>query len=48
MTVRGRLEWQNALTRLNEPWFDLCDGLFTNYCWKEGTPAQSAALAGAR
>lgn len=48
VTSKGKLEWQNALTRLNEPFFDLCDGIFTNYCWRVDTPAQSAALAGGR
>jgi len=28
--------------------FEKCDGIFSNYCWKEEFPKQSAAMAGSR
>ncbi|GFH22376.1 glyco_hydro_85 domain-containing protein [Haematococcus lacustris] len=31
LTTHGTLCWQNALTELNQPFFDVCDGLFVNY-----------------
>ncbi|KAH3760044.1 cytosolic endo-beta-N-acetylglucosaminidase 2 [Pelomyxa schiedti] len=48
VTVEGALEWQNQLTPRNIHFFGLCDGLFTNYCWKPGFPKTSSELAGAR
>ncbi|XP_052784128.1 uncharacterized protein LOC128219957 [Mya arenaria] len=30
----GKLEWQNALNQHNKQFFDACDGIFLNYCWK--------------
>ena len=30
----GSLSWQNALNSRNLEFFDACDGIFTNYCWK--------------
>jgi mannosyl-glycoprotein endo-beta-N-acetylglucosaminidase len=48
VTVHGKLDWQNALTGQNRAFFDLSDGIFTNYCWKAGTPGKSAAAAGGR
>jgi hypothetical protein len=46
VTTEGSLRWQNKLTSLNKPFFDVCDGLFVNYGWREDTPAVSALLAG--
>jgi endo-beta-N-acetylglucosaminidase D len=34
VTTEGKLEWQDTLNHLNAAFFDACDGLFTNYCWK--------------
>ncbi|KAF5835216.1 glycosyl hydrolase family 85-domain-containing protein [Dunaliella salina] len=48
VTTEGRLRWQNALTPLNYPFLDASDGLFLNYHWKSGTPAEVAAVAGSR
>ncbi|XP_053562311.1 cytosolic endo-beta-N-acetylglucosaminidase [Bombina bombina] len=31
----GELKWQNELNDNNRPFFDACDGIFTNYNWKE-------------
>ena len=30
------------------PFFEAADAIFINYTWKEGTPGQAAAVAGAR
>ena len=30
------------------PFFEAADAIFINYTWKEGTPSQAAAVAGAR
>ncbi|KAI5073741.1 hypothetical protein GOP47_0011754 [Adiantum capillus-veneris] len=46
VTKYGTLSWQNCLNELNKCFFDLCDGIFTNYTWKEGHPKKSAAIAG--
>ncbi|ANM65635.1 Glycosyl hydrolase family 85 [Arabidopsis thaliana] len=48
VTVRGNLQWQDQLTELNKPFFDLCDGIFMNYTWKESYPNLSAEVAGDR
>ncbi|KAM0830144.1 hypothetical protein ACQ4PT_066391 [Festuca glaucescens] len=48
VTVNGNLSWQNKLSKYNKPFFDLCDGLFVNYTWKEKYPQDSAAAAGDR
>lgn len=29
----GKLSWQNELNELNEAFFEVCDGIFTNYNW---------------
>lgn len=44
----GRIAYQNALTPANMPFFDACDGIFTNYWWDAAALAHSAQLAGAR
>uniref|UniRef100_A0A672Z2M0 Cytosolic endo-beta-N-acetylglucosaminidase n=1 Tax=Sphaeramia orbicularis TaxID=375764 RepID=A0A672Z2M0_9TELE len=31
----GQLRWQNELNQSNRIFFEACDGLFTNYNWKE-------------
>lgn len=48
ITVKGDLDWQDKLSEYNKPFFDLCDGLFVNYTWKEKYPRDSAATAGDR
>ena len=48
VTVEGTLEWQNALTPLNRPFFDRCDGIWINYTWKEGDPNRIRDAAGDR
>ena len=34
VTMQGKLQWQDRLTDLNQPFFDACDGLFVNYTWQ--------------
>uniref|UniRef100_A0A0D9WFE0 mannosyl-glycoprotein endo-beta-N-acetylglucosaminidase n=1 Tax=Leersia perrieri TaxID=77586 RepID=A0A0D9WFE0_9ORYZ len=48
ITVNGDLDWQNKLNKYNKPFFDLCDGLFSNYTWKAKYPQESAVVAGER
>ncbi|CAL5094334.1 unnamed protein product [Urochloa decumbens] len=48
ITVKGELDWQDKLNKYNKPFFDVCDGLFANYTWKEKYPHDSAAAAGNR
>ncbi|CAI9091776.1 OLC1v1026887C1 [Oldenlandia corymbosa var. corymbosa] len=46
--IDGSLSWQNQLNGDNKPFFDLCDGIFMNYTWKESYPHDSALVAGDR
>ncbi|PVD38235.1 hypothetical protein C0Q70_00846 [Pomacea canaliculata] len=40
VTEAGDLMWQNELNENNSIFFDACDGIFLNYCWKlEGLTA---------
>ena len=48
MTTDGILEWQDTLNELNLPFFEAADAIFINYTWKQETPQQAAAVAGAR
>ncbi|GFP96840.1 cytosolic endo-beta-n-acetylglucosaminidase [Phtheirospermum japonicum] len=48
VTVDGDLSWQDQLNDKNKPFFDLCDGIFVNYTWKEDFPKLSADVAGDR
>ncbi|KAL4576108.1 hypothetical protein LXL04_012197 [Taraxacum kok-saghyz] len=48
VTTEGQLNWQNQLNEYNKPFFDICDGIFTNYSWNEDYPTSSASLAGDR
>ncbi|KAL5709799.1 mannosyl-glycoprotein endo-beta-N-acetylglucosaminidase [Ranunculus cassubicifolius] len=48
VTIDGDLSWQNQLNQSNKPFFDLCDGIFVNYTWKEDNPKLSATVAGDR
>ena len=34
VTTEGKLQWQDCLTDLNQPFFDACDGIFVNYTWQ--------------
>eukprot|EP01006_Ploeotia_vitrea_P023028 TRINITY_DN55477_c0_g1_i1.p1 TRINITY_DN55477_c0_g1~~TRINITY_DN55477_c0_g1_i1.p1 ORF type:complete len:935 (-),score=56.18 TRINITY_DN55477_c0_g1_i1:28-2811(-) len=44
----GRIMYQNMLNENNKQFFDITDGLFTNYWWEKDFPFASAALAGER
>jgi mannosyl-glycoprotein endo-beta-N-acetylglucosaminidase len=48
VTIDGHLAWQDQLTENNKPFFDICDGIFMNYTWKENYPKASAEIAGDR
>ncbi|ESW35571.1 hypothetical protein PHAVU_001G245900 [Phaseolus vulgaris] len=48
VTVDGKLNWQDQLNEQNKPFFDICDGIFVNYTWKEDYPRLSAAVASER
>ncbi|XP_051143386.1 cytosolic endo-beta-N-acetylglucosaminidase 1 [Andrographis paniculata] len=48
VTVDGDLAWQDQLNEKNKAFFDLCDGIFTNYTWKENYPKLSGDVAGDR
>ncbi|CAA7034411.1 unnamed protein product [Microthlaspi erraticum] len=48
VTIHGELKWQDRLTEKNKPFFDICDGIFMNYTWKESFPKLSAEVAGDR
>ncbi|XP_068632077.1 uncharacterized protein ENGase [Battus philenor] len=48
VTIDGHLNWQNCLNAKNRPFFDACDGIFTNYSWTESDVSASAAAAGDR
>ncbi|KAG0234826.1 glycosyl hydrolase family 85-domain-containing protein [Mortierella sp. GBAus27b] len=44
----GEVDWQDKLTLENYKFFEKCDGIFTNYTWKEPYVADSMKLAGCR
>ena len=48
VTTEGILHWQDTVNDLNQPFFEAADAIFINYTWKENTPGQAAAVAGAR
>ncbi|KAL2896253.1 Cytosolic endo-beta-N-acetylglucosaminidase 2 [Bienertia sinuspersici] len=48
VTIHGDLDWQDQLNDKNKAFFDLCDGIFTNYTWKVDYPKLSANTAGDR
>lgn len=48
VTIDGELSWQNQLNEKNKPFFDISDGIFINYTWKEDYPKLSARVAGDR
>lgn len=48
VTVDGKLNWQDRLNAKNRTFFDACDGIFTNYHWKEDYPSSCALEAQGR
>jgi len=45
VTIKGELRWQDELNSLNKPFFDLCDGIFLNYTWKNGARDDKGELS---
>ncbi|XP_065345502.1 cytosolic endo-beta-N-acetylglucosaminidase [Cloeon dipterum] len=48
VTRDGGLKWQNELNAENKLFFDVCDGIFLNYVWKEDGLARSVRQAEVR
>lgn len=46
--LSGEINYQSILNQHNSPFFDECDGIFTDYHWEEKSPSQSADFAGPR
>ena len=46
VTTEGQLQWQDGVTELNKPFFDVCDGIFINYTWKENSLLQTKNVMG--
>ena len=44
----GNLAWQDELNEKNKIFFDHCDGIFLNYCWRTGHLIKSLSMAGQR
>ncbi|KAM6164041.1 cytosolic endo-beta-N-acetylglucosaminidase isoform 2-T2 [Rhynchocyon petersi] len=44
----GKLQWQDELNAHNRPFFEACDGFFTNYNWREEHLERMLAHAGER
>ncbi|XP_063149413.1 cytosolic endo-beta-N-acetylglucosaminidase isoform X2 [Candoia aspera] len=44
----GELKWQNELNEQNQVYFDVCDGFFTNYNWKEEHLLRTREVANSR
>ena len=44
----GQLAWQDELNERNRIFFDHCDGIFLNYCWKTRHLINSLNMAGVR
>ncbi|KAK6643247.1 hypothetical protein RUM43_004752 [Polyplax serrata] len=48
LTVYGELKWQNELNYNNKPFFDITDGIFVNYSWREQNLDHCRKMAGER
>ncbi|CAG8457278.1 17409_t:CDS:2 [Racocetra persica] len=48
VTTAGQIKYQNILNDKNISFFNVCDGLFTNYWYDKNGPAFSAMAAGPR
>lgn len=46
--LSGELKWQNELNEHNKTAFEICDGIFLNYGWKDSNLENSLSRAGAR
>ena len=47
LTIDNNIRYQNGLTDANKPLFDICDGIFTNYWWRERQLSNTARVASA-
>ncbi|CAO3638153.1 unnamed protein product [Cunninghamella echinulata] len=45
LTRQGKVHWQNQLTDENKSFFEVTDGIFLNYWWKEDYPKKAKKLA---
>ncbi|KAF0971793.1 hypothetical protein FDP41_010016 [Naegleria fowleri] len=44
LSTNGELKWQNELNEKNIEFFNSCDGIFLNYCWKPEMLSKSVSL----
>lgn len=47
LTIDNRVRYQNGITDANKPFFDVSDGIFTNYWWREQGIRRTADIAAA-
>jgi len=47
LTIDNRVRYQNGITDANKPFFDVSDGIFTNYWWREHNIRSTADIAAA-
>jgi len=47
LTIDNRVRYQNGITDANKPFFDVSDGIFTNYWWREHNICGTADIAAA-
>ncbi|KAF8468382.1 glycoside hydrolase [Kalaharituber pfeilii] len=47
LTIDNRVKYQNGITDANKPFFDVSDGIFTNYWWREHNLHETAKIASA-
>ena len=45
LTIDNKIRYQNGITDANKPFFDVSDGIFTNYWWREHNLRQTAQIA---
>ncbi|KAF8454938.1 glycosyl hydrolase family 85-domain-containing protein [Terfezia claveryi] len=45
LTIDNRVRYQNGITDANKPFFDVSDGIFTNYWWREHNIRSTADIA---
>ena len=45
LTIDNKIQYQNGISDANKPFFDVSDGIFTNYWWRENTLRKTALIA---
>lgn len=45
LTIDNEISYQNGITDANKPFFDISDGIFTNYWWRIGQLQDTARIA---